>query len=51
VDDAVVTFEVVKDGYWHFPLGSNIEMRLVHIFQMRDGTNLKEIVFDMGCPV
>jgi hypothetical protein len=48
VDDAIVTFEVVKDGYWHFPLGSNIEMRLVHIFQMRDGMISKEIVFDMG---
>ena len=50
VDDAIVTFDVVKDGYWHFPLGSSIEMRLVHIFEMRDGMISKEIVFDMGHP-
>ena len=51
VDDSIVTFEVVKDGYWHFPLGSKIEMRLVHIFEMRDGKISREIVFDMGRPV
>jgi hypothetical protein len=27
VDDSIVTFEVAKDGYWHFPVGSKIEMR------------------------
>jgi ketosteroid isomerase-like protein len=48
VDDSIVTFEVAKDGYWHFPLGSKIEMRLVHIFEMRDGKISREIVFDMG---
>ena len=51
VDDSIVTFEVVKDGYWHFALGSSIEMRLVHIFEMRDGKISKEIVFDLGRPV
>jgi ketosteroid isomerase-like protein len=48
VDDSFVTFEVAQEGYWHFPLGSHIEMRLVHIFEMRDGKISKEIVFDMG---
>jgi ketosteroid isomerase-like protein len=48
VDDSMVTFEVAKDGYWHFPLGSKIDMRLVHIFEMRDGKIVREIVFDMG---
>jgi ketosteroid isomerase-like protein len=48
VDDSIVSFEVAKDGYWHFPLGSKIEMRLVHIFEMRDGRIAREIVFDMG---
>ena len=47
VDDCIVTFEVAKDGYWQFPLGSKVEMRLVHIFEMRDGKIAKEIVFDM----
>ncbi|HWQ32798.1 MAG TPA: nuclear transport factor 2 family protein [Blastocatellia bacterium] len=51
VDDSLVTFEVVRDGYWHFPVGSRIEMRLVHIFEMRHGKISREIVFDMGRPV
>jgi ketosteroid isomerase-like protein len=51
VDDSIVTFEVVRDGYWpHFSVGQKIEMRLVHIFEMRDGKISKEIVFDMGRP-
>jgi ketosteroid isomerase-like protein len=52
VDDSLVTFEVVRDGCWqHFSKGQKIEMRLVHIFEMRDGKIAKEIVFDMGRPV
>jgi ketosteroid isomerase-like protein len=51
VDDSIVTFEVAKDGYWPFPVGSTIEMRLVHLFEMRDGKIAREIVFDMGRPV
>jgi ketosteroid isomerase-like protein len=52
VDDSIVTFEVVRDGYWpHFRAGQKITMRLVHIFEMRDGKISKEIVFDMGRPV
>jgi ketosteroid isomerase-like protein len=48
VDDSIVTFEVAQDGYWHFPVGGKVEMRLVHIFEMRDGKIAREIVFDMG---
>jgi ketosteroid isomerase-like protein len=48
VDDSIVTFEVAKDGYWRFPLGSKVRMRLVHIFEMRDGRISRELVFDMG---
>ena len=52
VDDSIVTFEVVQEGFWrHFRAGQKIEMRLVHIFEMRDGKISKEIVFDMGRPV
>jgi steroid delta-isomerase-like uncharacterized protein len=52
VDDSLVSFEVVRDGCWpHFSSGQKIEMRLVHIFEMRDGKIAKEIVFDMGRPV
>ena len=31
--------------------GQKIEMRLVHIFEMREGLISKEIVFDMGRPI
>jgi ketosteroid isomerase-like protein len=52
VDDSLVTFEVVRDGCWpHFVSDQKIEMRLVHIFEMRDGLISKEIVFDMGRPI
>ena len=52
VDDTLVTFKVVRDGCWpHFFTREKIEMRLVHIFEMRDGKISKEIVFDMGRPV
>ena len=52
VDDSLATFEVVRDGCWpHFSIGQKIKMRLVHIFEMRDGKISKEIVFDMGRPV
>jgi ketosteroid isomerase-like protein len=38
VDDSFVTFDVVCDGCWpYFSAGQKIEMRLVHIFEMRDG--------------
>lgn len=51
VDDSLVTFNVIRDGYWpHFRAGQSIEMRLVHIFEMRDGLISREIVFDMGRP-
>ena len=32
---------------WHFPVCSKVELRLVHIFEMRDGKISREIVFDM----
>ena len=48
VDDSLMTFEVARDGYWHFPAGRRIEMRLVHIFEMRGGKIAREIVFDLG---
>ncbi|MES2222607.1 MAG: nuclear transport factor 2 family protein [Acidobacteriota bacterium] len=52
VDDSLVTFEVVRDGCWpQFSAGQKIEMRLVHIFEMRDCKISRELVFDMGRPV
>lgn len=43
VDDCVVTFEVARDGFIPLPLGTKAEMRLTHIFEMRDGKISKEI--------
>src|SRR5215510_13746403 len=51
VDDSMVTFEVARAGYWPWPVGAKIEMRLVHIFEMRDEKISRELVFDMGRPV
>jgi hypothetical protein len=49
MDDGLVTFEVVRDGGWpHSSTGQKIEMRIVHIFEMRDAKISKEIIFDMG---
>ncbi len=51
VDDSMVTFEIAQVGYWPWPINAKIEMRLVHIFEMRDGRISRELVFDMGRPV
>jgi hypothetical protein len=51
VNDCIVTFEVAKDGYWHFPVAGKIEMRVVQAFEMRDGEISREIVFDRGLPL
>ena len=41
-------FEMAQNGYWYFPVGSQIKMRLVHIFQMRNGKIARKIIFAMG---
>jgi len=51
VDDSIVTFEIARVGYWPWALDEKIEMRRVHIFEMRDGLISRELVFDMGRPV
>lgn len=43
VDDSVVTFQVAKEGFVPFPVATKCEMRLTHIFEMRDGKISKEI--------
>jgi ketosteroid isomerase-like protein len=50
VDDSIVTFEIERAGYWPWPADTKVEMRLVHIFEMRDGKISRELVFDMGRP-
>jgi ketosteroid isomerase-like protein len=51
VDDSIVTFEIERAGYWPWAADTKVEMRLVHIFEMRDGKISRELVFDMGRPV
>ena len=47
VDDSVVTFTLLRNGFWPLPVGAKVEMRLVHIFEMRDGKIAKEIGYEM----
>ena len=43
VDDSVISLEITKNGFMPFPIGTKIEMRLTHIFEIRDGKISKEI--------
>ena len=47
VDDSIVRFQIVGPDSVPLPIGSEVEMRLVHIFEMRDGKIAKEIGFEM----
>lgn len=48
VDDSLCTFEVCKEGFWpDYEVGQRVHMRIVHIFDMRDGKISKEKVFEM----
>lgn len=51
VDDSICTFEVAGDGIWEYPVGTLVFMRIVHVFDMRDGKITKEKVFEMRQPV
>jgi len=50
VDDSICTFEVSADGVWPYPVGTQVFMRIVHVFDMRDGKIAKEKVFEMRQP-
>jgi ketosteroid isomerase-like protein len=50
VDDSICTFEVAADGVWPYPVGTQVFMRIVHVFDMRDGKIAKEKVFEMRRP-
>ena len=51
VDDSVLTFTLTKEGFLPLPVGQRVEMRLAHIFEMRNGQISKEIAFEMWRPV
>ena len=43
VDDSVISLEIIKEGFMPFPIGTKVEMRLTHIFEIREGKLSKEI--------
>jgi steroid delta-isomerase-like uncharacterized protein len=50
VDDSIVTFTLTGPGFLPLPVGQKVEMRLVHIFEMRDGRISKEVGYEMWRP-
>jgi ketosteroid isomerase-like protein len=49
IDDSIASFRLVGDGLVNVPLpiGSEVESRLIHIFEMRDGKIALETVYEM----
>ncbi len=48
VDDCVVRFRFVSEGFANapVPVGSRVELRLMHLFAMRDGRIARETVLE-----
>jgi ketosteroid isomerase-like protein len=48
VDDSVATLVLVGDGVANAPapVGSKVEIRLLHVFEMREGKISRELVFE-----
>ena len=48
VDDSVVRFRLVGEGFANapVPVGSRVELRLMHLFAMRDGRIARETVLE-----
>ena len=48
VDDCIVRFRLVDDGFANapVPVGSRVELRLMHLFAMRDGRIARETVLE-----
>ena len=51
VDDSILTFVLTREGFLPLPVGQQVEMRLAHIFEMREGKISKEIAFEMWRPI
>ena len=47
VDDSIIRFKLIGPDCIPVPIGSKVEVRLVHIFEMREGKIAKEIGFEM----
>lgn len=48
IDDSVATVRIVGDGVENAPapVGSKVEIRLLHVFEMREGKIARELVFE-----
>lgn len=48
VDDCIVRFSLTGEGFYRapVPVGSRVELRLVHVFEMRDGLIARETVHE-----
>ena len=48
VDDCIVRFDLIGDGMVNAPcaVGSRVELRLLHVFQIRDGHICRETVHE-----
>ena len=48
VDDSVATLTLIGDGVANAPapVGSKVEIRLLHVFEMREGRISRELVFE-----
>tara|TARA_R110001606_G_scaffold65296_2_gene151151 strand:+ start:35 stop:439 length:405 start_codon:yes stop_codon:yes gene_type:complete len=48
VDDMIVRFVIVKEGIANapYPVGSTVELRLLHVFHMKDAKIMHEKVFE-----
>jgi hypothetical protein len=48
IDDSVATVMLVGDGVENapVPVGSRVEIRLLHVFEMREGKISRELVFE-----
>jgi ketosteroid isomerase-like protein len=47
VDDSMVRCKIIGSDCIPVPIGSEVEVRLVHIFEMREAKIAKEIAFEM----
>lgn len=52
-DDSILWFTLVADGIDNmpFPVGTHIELRFGHLFEIRDGKICKETTFEVFKPV
>jgi ketosteroid isomerase-like protein len=46
-DDSELRFTLVREGYLPLPVGQRVQLRLAHVFELRDGKISREIAYEM----